>query len=109
MFNGPLKAVALHILDSIINAKSLQSSWHITRKNGKGAAILSSEKCDALQKRDLSFLKPMFSNTPKTKRKAKLSDFIVPDSISFHMLIIKTDDLLKIESRTQILIMGKIL
>ena len=33
---------------------------------------------------------------PKPKRNAKLSDFIVPDSISFHMLNIKTDDLLKL-------------
>ena len=33
---------------------------------------------------------------PKPKGNAKLSDFIVPDSISFHMLNIKKDDLLKL-------------
>ena len=33
---------------------------------------------------------------PKPKWNVKLSDFIVPDSISFHMLNIKTDDLLKL-------------
>ena len=46
--------------------------------------------------RETTFLNQCFSNVPKPKGNAKLSDFIVPDSISFHMLNIKTDDLLKL-------------
>ena len=63
--------------------------------HGTSQEKMEKEQLSYLQ-RNVILYRECFSNVPKPKGNAKLSDFIVPDSISFHMLNIKTDDLLKL-------------